>query len=372
MTKNYPKDISHFLCQYADLSERLELIDPVEYDRTRNYLDGGVTWLSPFITHGIINTRDVADAVLKSHSSKDCYRLLYELAWREYFHRVWEANGDKIFSDMRNPSQSKRAEIPAAVVGATTGIHVIDEAVQNLNTHGFMHNHARMWVAAMCCNMGDTHWMPAAKWMHYHLLDGDLASNTLSWQWVAGTFSHKRYIANQDNVNKYSKYKQHGTFIDVPYETLAQFNVPDELASTISPELPQTLPGTRVADVASFEGTVALRSVWQLDAQWRSDADHHVLFIDEALLAQWPMSQNRWRFILHWANCIPDINIVHGTIEQLRAKLANATVFRESYTACESWDYIATDARQWLYPKPEKPYKSFSQFWKQVQGNSAK
>ena len=65
MTMNYPKDISHFLCQYADLEERLALIDPVEYDRTRNYLDGGVTWLSPFITHGIINTRDVANAVLK-------------------------------------------------------------------------------------------------------------------------------------------------------------------------------------------------------------------------------------------------------------------------------------------------------------------
>lgn len=372
MTMTYPKDTSHFLCQHDDLAERLACIDPIKYDKTRNYLDGSVTWLSPFITHGVISTVDVARAVLKCNSYKDCYRLMYELAWREYFHRVWEANGNKIFSDMRNPSQSKRTEIPDAIVSGATGIHVIDEAVKNLTQHGFIHNHARMWVAAMCCNMADTHWMPAAKWMHYHLLDGDLASNTLSWQWIAGTFSNKRYIANQDNLNKYSKHKQHGTFIDVPYKTLAQFKVPDQLAVTSSPAMPQTLPGTPVTDLAPLQGTVALRSVWQLDAQWRSDADHQLLFIDEALHGHWPMSQNRWRFILHWARCIPGINIVHGTIEQLQATLDKSTVFRQSYTACEHWDVGATDARQWLYPRPEKPYSSFSHFWKQVKDDSAK
>mgnify|MGYP006195700273 CR=1 FL=1 len=60
-----------------------------------------------------------------------------------------------------------------------------------------------MYLAAMVCNNAKSHWLTPARWMYYHLLDGDLASNALSWQWVAGTFSHKKYIANQQNINKY-------------------------------------------------------------------------------------------------------------------------------------------------------------------------
>jgi len=68
----------------------IDAIDPVRYDKTRNYLDGAVTWLSPYITHGVINTSTVAERVLAQHAPKTCYRLLYELAWREYFHRIWQ------------------------------------------------------------------------------------------------------------------------------------------------------------------------------------------------------------------------------------------------------------------------------------------
>jgi len=297
---NRPKDTSHFLCSYEQIAQRINQIDPVRYDKTRNNLNGAVTWLSPFITHGIISTSDVANAVLNKHPSKKCYRLLYELAWREYFHRVWHGHADAIFSDMRSPSVSNCMQMPTAVL---------------LITHGFMHNHARMWTAALCCNMADTHWLKAAQWMHYHLLDGDLASNTLSWQWVAGTFSHKRYIANQDNINKYSQYVQHGTFVDVSYEQLSEFKQPAQLADKRDATLPQSIPGNPVTHIAKLSGTVALRSIWQLDAQWREDADHHVLFIDKELHDIWPMSHNRWQFVLHWASFIPDLYIVSGTSE---------------------------------------------------------
>ncbi len=366
---NRPNDISHFLCRYEDLTQRLMQIDPVSYGKTRNFLNGDVTWLSPFITHGIITTRDVAEAVFKHNKSKDCYRLMYELAWREYFHRVWQRCGDDIFTDMRTPSPSNRRQIPTAILNAKTGIHAIDKEIRNLITHGFMHNHARMWTAALCCNMGDTHWLSAAKWMHYHLLDGDLASNTLSWQWVAGTFSDKRYIANQDNVNKYSQSNQQGTFLDVSYEKLATFQRPAELADTTDASMPQVIPGVPVTEMPTLSGTVAVRSIWQLNAQWRMDADHQVLFIESALHNQWPMSRHRWQFVLHWADLIPNVLIVHGTVAQLQCALQNTTIVRQDYPACNHWGE-STDSRTWLYPQPQNAFRSFSQYWKQVKKHS--
>jgi len=331
---NSPKDTSHFLCNPGTLKQRLEQIDPARYDKTRNNLDGAVTWLSPFVTHGVLSTVDIANAVLSRHSAKTCYRLLYELAWREYFHRVWQLNGDKIFCDMHSPSPSSNAQLPLAVVNASTGIHAIDKSLRELTSFGFMHNHARMWTAALCCNMGNTHWLSAAKWMHYHLLDGDLASNTLSWQWIAGTFSKKRYVANQENVNKYSQFRQQGTFLDVSYDQLAKFERPAELAETINPELIQTIPGDTITQLPQLNGTVAVRSIWQLDA-------------------------------LHWASFIPNVHIINGTVTDLQSALINATALRQDYTACDHW-CKTTDSRVWLYPQPQKAFNSFSQFWKQV------
>jgi len=362
---NQPKDTSHFLCSYEELTERMMQIDPVEYDKTRNNLNGAVTWLSPFISHGVITTSDVTDAVLRQHHEKDCYRLLYELAWREYFHRVWQMQGDAIFSDMRTPCQSNIMQVPNAVLNASTGINTIDKAIQNLIEHGFMHNHARMWIAALCCNMGNCHWLIPAKWMHYHLLDGDLASNTLSWQWVAGTFSNKRYIANQDNINKYSQSQQRGTFIDISYEQLSRFKEPTELADKTTPTFAQIIPGNPVSKIAKLAGIVALRSIWQLDARWHTDADHHVIFIDKEFHSRWPLSKNRWQFILHWASFIPNAHIVNGTLAELQAALQNVTTLRQEYPACNLWGN-ATDERVWLYAKPNIAFNSFSQFWKQV------
>jgi len=102
-----PPLLDHFLCDAPTLEARMTAIDPQAYDKTRNYLAGAVTWLSPFLTHGIIDTRDIADRILQTRKPKSCYRLLYELAWREYFHRVWQLYGDDVFSDMRNAQAGK-------------------------------------------------------------------------------------------------------------------------------------------------------------------------------------------------------------------------------------------------------------------------
>ena len=69
---------------------------------------------------------------------------------------------------------------------------------------GWLHNHARMWMAAWIVHWRRVHWKAGADWFLEHLLDGDPASNHLSWQWVASTFSHKPYFFNRGNLERYS------------------------------------------------------------------------------------------------------------------------------------------------------------------------
>jgi len=354
--------LEHFLCSAEQVQERIAQIDPRAYDKTRNHLDGDVTWLSPFLTHGVSDTQEIADIVLKVHKPKSCYRLLFELGWREFFHRTWQLAGDDIFDDMRQPQTNVLSDqLPQALVDANTGIEVLDECLAALVQQGVMHNHARMWVAGMTCNMVGTYWQEPARWLHYHLLDGDLASNTLSWQWIAGTFSHKKYVANQDNINKYSKRTQTGSWLDVPYEAFENLTPPARMLQRGAADYSNNIPGL---PVTALTGQVALRSLWQLNPNWQRDIQQHIVFVDTDLASQWPMSDKRWQFVQHWArHC--NASVYYGSLDDLHAACANASVVRAEYPACNQWPGEVVE-RNWLYPMPESTFNSFSQYFKQV------
>ena len=361
-------ELPHFLCDHDELQKRISLIDPRVYDKTRNHLDGAVTWLSPFICHGIIDTSTLAAALLERHKPKECYRFLFELAWREYFHRTWQRRGDAIFSDLLHTQALSSNLVPDAIQYASTGVNVLDESIAHLLEHGTLHNHARMWIAGITCNTAQTKWREPARWMHYHLLDGDLASNTLSWQWVAGTFSHKQYIANQQNLNKYSGDTQAGTWLDCSYEDLAELEVPEVLSQRSKPEYKEVDLG-EVLDakpITPLSGEVAVHSLWNLDKHWQEDVDQHVLFIDQDILEKWPLGPNRWQFIRHWLPA--GIDVVMGTREELELACANASALYQEYPACENWPGEATQ-RRWLYPDPTEDFQSFSQYWKKVRSH---
>ena len=167
-----------FFVDHRTIHQRVRGIKPTDYAQTRNYLDGSVTHLSPFLTHGIISTATVAHGVLENYMAGSAEKLLTELAWREYFHRVWQVRGDDIFTDIRNPQENISSDqLPAAVARGCTGIDTIDAAIEALQSSGYMHNHVRLWLAALCSNIGQTHWYNPSRWLYYHLLDGDLASN---------------------------------------------------------------------------------------------------------------------------------------------------------------------------------------------------
>lgn len=362
-----------------DVLARIDAIDPARYDKTRNYLDGAVTWLSPYITHGVINTSLVAERVLEKHPAKTCYRLLYELAWREYFHRIWQDHGSDIFTDMYNPQVGAESNlIPNGILAENTGVHVLDEGVKTLQTTGLMHNHMRMWVAGIICNVAHTDWKLPARWLYYHLLDGDLASNTLSWQWIAGTFSDKQYIANQDNLNKYSRSLQHDTWLDVSYETLAHIPTPEVLQPrkhelVLLQSVPGIKPPEQLPDRLKehqegyLQHKIGLRSLWNLNPDWLSQEEDvtQVLFIEQAQIDAWPMSEHRWAFIQHWVEQL-GIEVWLGSVDDLhRLEFSGAYFIREEYPACAHWPGKIIE-RPFYFSLPDESYRSFSQFWKKV------
>ena len=210
----------------AALRERLAAVDAAAYARSRNALDGAVTGLSPYITHGFVTPLQVLQAVAAGGQPLHLqHRLVQELGWREYFRHVWAHLGDGIFRSMHAgplADADYADELPADIREGRTGLPVVDRAVRTLYATGYLHNHARLWLAAYVVHYRKVHWRAGADWLWAHLLDGDLASNHLSWQWVAGTASSKPYLFDAANVARFAPPDWHcaGTALDAPWEAL--------------------------------------------------------------------------------------------------------------------------------------------------------
>ena len=206
---------------------RLAAVRPADYARSRNALDGAVTRLSPYLSHGVLTLPEVHDDIAARFALNPQHKLVYEFGWREYFHHVWERHGEAIFASLHAgplPDAAYARTLPQDIRAGHTGVPVIDRAVAELYATGYLHNHARMWLASYVVHLRKVHWRAGADWLYGHLLDGDLASNHLSWQWVAGTGSHKPYLFNAENVTKYAPREWHspGTVVDRSYEALGR------------------------------------------------------------------------------------------------------------------------------------------------------
>jgi deoxyribodipyrimidine photo-lyase len=196
-----------FVPTVAAAQARIAAVRPAAYARTRNALGGAVSQLSPYITHGFVTLADVLAGVVKHHAVDVQHKFVYELGWRAYFRHVWQHRGDGILQSLHEgplPDAAYARELPADIRQACTGVPMVDEAVRTLYATGMLHNHARMWLASYVVHVRKVHWRSGADWLYGHLLDGDLASNHLSWQWVAGTGSSKPYLFNADNVARYA------------------------------------------------------------------------------------------------------------------------------------------------------------------------
>ena len=190
--------------------ERLNKVDPRRYAKSRNHLRGAVTGLSPYIRHGVLTLSEVRDAVFQRIRNRDeGTKLINELGWRDFWQRMWADLGDGIHDSQEDlktghDPASYQQELPEDIRDGRTNLACMDAFQNELVSTGWLHNHARMWMAAYVVHWRRVHWKAGADWFLQHLIDGDPASNHLSWQWVASSFSHKPYFFNKGNLERFS------------------------------------------------------------------------------------------------------------------------------------------------------------------------
>ncbi|MBL7857012.1 MAG: deoxyribodipyrimidine photolyase [Cyclobacteriaceae bacterium] len=357
----------HFPTDLPSILHRVHTFDGKQYAASRNYLDGGVSGLSPYLSRGVVSLPFVKEAILQHHTLQEAYRFIYELAWREYFQRTWWRLGDRIFSDIKNAQQPViHRSLIKSVTTATTGIQAIDEQIKMLCSTGYMHNHARMYIASLVCNIGQAHWHPSAQWLYYHLLDGDIASNTLNWQWVAGTFSSKKYFFNQHNVNVFSRQEQHHTFLDFPYEALPYLNVPEQLKDTSTPHLATTLPSQHTP-LLDYSKPLFLYTTYNLDPRWREEEDaNRLLLLEPSHFYKFPVSGRVMNFILKLTENINGIQVFVGEVSEIPGLKSFSVIRSKAHPAFTHYPGLR-DEMEWMFPKIIPKEGSFSSFWKKCE-----
>jgi deoxyribodipyrimidine photo-lyase len=350
--------------------------------------------LSPYLTHGFVSLAEVLAGVAARQPLHVQHKFVFELGWRDYFRHVWQHRGDGILQSLHAgplPEAAYARELPADVRQARTGVPVVDEAVRALYATGMLHNHARMWLASYVVHVRKVHWRCGADWLYGHLLDGDLASNHLSWQWVAGTSSHKPYLFNADNVARYAPAPWHspGSVIDTSYEaldrlaraplpahrsgvgTVASAAAPDQHHASVEPLLsgqPPAALGLQPPDAAMVAGCdVWLVHPWCLGALPATlPADTFVLgiFVQDFHQA-WPWSERRWHFVGRRMAALA-AQRWYASAEALGAALAGARSVRsigEPHLAPWLARWAACSAPTALFPAVERRCDAFSPWW---------
>ena len=167
--------------------------------------------LSPYLRHRLITEREVIGAVLGKHSVSASEKYVQEVCWRTYWKGWLElrpAIWTRFLADRDAAHEGMNAGLAKAVASAeagTTGIEGFDDWARELVETGYLHNHARMWFASIWIFTLGLPWSLGADFFLRHLIDGDPASNTLSWRWVAGLQTQgKTYLATTDNIARYT------------------------------------------------------------------------------------------------------------------------------------------------------------------------
>ena len=178
-----------------------------------------VSQLSPWLHAGLFSEHEVVDAVLAQHSPQAAEKFIAEVFWRVYFKGYLEQRPSiwSSYCETRDASLARlannaglRTAYDEAIEGRT-GIKAFDHWACELTQTGYLHNHARMWFASIWIFTLKLDWELGADFFLRHLLDGDAASNTLSWRWVGGLHTKgKTYLARPDNIARYTAHHSEG------------------------------------------------------------------------------------------------------------------------------------------------------------------
>ena len=185
-----------------------------QYSKLRNFDFGpdnrsNISCLSPYITHGIISELEVVDKSLKKFSFAKNEKFIQEVLWRVYW-KGWLELRPNVWSDflmelnnLRNEFKDKQNYLDA--IEGKTDLECFNQWVNELKENNYLHNHTRMWFASIWIFTLELPWQLGAEFFMKHLYDGDAASNTLGWRWVAGIQTQgKHYLASEWNIKKFT------------------------------------------------------------------------------------------------------------------------------------------------------------------------
>ena len=186
----------------------------LEYTKLRNF-DFGIqnrkntSCLSPYVTHGVINEVEIINKVLKKHLFSKSEKFIQEVLWRIYWKGWLELRpgvwADYLMSVKTHKEKYKTNKNYLNAIEGNTNIQCFDDWVKELKETNYLHNHARMWFASIWIFTLDLPWELGAEFFLKHLYDGDSASNTLGWRWVAGIQTPgKHYLASEWNIKKFT------------------------------------------------------------------------------------------------------------------------------------------------------------------------
>lgn len=354
----------NFPTGYAEILERVYNIDPIKYAQSRNFTDGAVTYLSPYISRGVISLQQILKHVLKSYQPYQIEKFIQELAWREYWQRVWQSIGDEIFTDIKQDQPDViHHKMVAAIENANTGIEAIDNSIDKLYDTGYMHNHLRMYVSSICCNIAKAHWLQPSQWLYYNLLDGDLASNSLSWQWVGGSFSSKKYYCNQENINRYTYSRQQNTFLDKSYEFLTRMQIPDALTDKTN-FFPVTALPAKVTPTLMEGLPIYIYNSYNLDPSWHTNEKaNRILLLEPAHFKKYPVSEKVLDFILALSKNIEGLQIFSADFTELKSLASNNTIVFKAHPTTRHYKGSSENYDD-LFPEVTGYFSSFSSYWK--------
>ncbi|MCU0901079.1 MAG: deoxyribodipyrimidine photolyase [Cypionkella sp.] len=172
-----------------------------------------VSMLSPYIRRRLVLESDTVAAAMAAHGPDDAEKFVQEVVWRGYFKgwlerrpQVWASYRTGLANDlaMLDRDRRLRRDVERAMAGQT-GLDYFDAWATELVETGYVHNHARMWFASIWIFTLGLPWRLGADFFYRHLLDGDAASNTLGWRWVAGLHTRgKPYPADAQNIATYT------------------------------------------------------------------------------------------------------------------------------------------------------------------------
>ena len=185
-----------------------------DYSKLRNFDFGpnkrsNISCLSPYVTHGVTNEIEIIKKVLEKYSFVKNEKFIQEVLWRTYW-KGWLELRPKVWEDFLKDLTVIKKDFKGnknylnAINGATD-IDCFNQWVKELKNYNYLHNHARMWFASIWIFTLGLPWQLGAEFFMKFLFDGDSASNTLGWRWVAGVQTKgKNYVASEWNIKKFT------------------------------------------------------------------------------------------------------------------------------------------------------------------------